>query len=215
MTNDTATAPRSISVLPAGQLFTDSREWPQEIIVEPARLAMGIWGYDEGDINGADCADTFPKIKTFVHEGQLFTNCCSTEYYATCYPLIPTEEYNGPAPKPYSYEGKTVIYKGQKFTLGPKIMFTARELTIAEEINLLRRKYGHGGLFVSGKTYRELLLEYFDDGISEVFEAAIQSELAREELPNTQQEMLAQLGRHSTETQNDQSTVLQTTLPGF
>jgi hypothetical protein len=129
--------------------------------------------------------------------------------------LIPTEEYNGPASKPYSYEGKTVIYKDQKFTLGPKINFTARELTVAEEINLLRRKYGHGGLFVSDKTYRELLLEYFDDGISEVLEAAIQSELARAELPNTQQEMLAQLGRHSDESATAQPTVLQTTLPGF
>src|SRR4051812_37078364 len=53
---------------------TEAKQWPDEIFVEPSRLATGIWGEREGDIAAAYCADTFPKIKTFSHEGQLYVN---------------------------------------------------------------------------------------------------------------------------------------------
>jgi hypothetical protein len=46
-------------------LVTEAKQWPEEIFVEPWRLATGIWGEREGDIAAAYCADTFPKIKTF------------------------------------------------------------------------------------------------------------------------------------------------------
>jgi hypothetical protein len=202
-------------LLPTGQLFAQPREWPSEIIVEPARLASGLWGYKEGDIYAAYSADTFPKIQTFAHEGQLFTCGGGSNSFMDCYPLIPTGEYKGPASVPYSHEGNPVVYKGQKLTLGPKIKFVSRELTVPEEIELLRRKYAYGGYFAAGKTYRELLMEYFDDGITEALEAAIQSELKREGLPNTQAEMRAQLGKPSDESRKIETDVSQPTLPGF
>ena len=42
------------------------------------RFSSGLWRVPEGDIAAAYCADTFPKIKVFTHEGRLFTNCGCT-----------------------------------------------------------------------------------------------------------------------------------------
>jgi hypothetical protein len=62
----------------------------------------------------------------------------------------------------------------------------------------LRRKYAYGGLFASGKTYQELLLEFReDDRNPETRKMAIERELARDSLPKTQPEMLAALGKLS------------------
>jgi hypothetical protein len=97
---------------------------------------------------------------------------------------------------PYSCEGETVIHDKQEFTLGPKVTFSSRPLTVDEEISLLRRKYAYGGYFVSGKTYQEMLREFReDDRNSESLKRAIERELARKEFPKTQPEMLAELGK--------------------
>ena len=173
---------------------TKERSWPREILIEPCRLACGLWGYKEGDIRVAYCADTFPKIKTFLHEGQLFTNCGGTSESMDCYPLISAEYYMGPERIPYSYEGSLVTWNHRACRLGPKVAFTIRERTVEEETDLLRRQYAHGGYFAAGKTYRQLLLEFQRrDNVSENLVAAINAELARAKLPTTQQEMLAQL----------------------
>ena len=191
------------------------QEWPTEIIVEPSRLAVGIWGDNEGDINAAYCADTFPKIKVFLHQGQRYTNSGGTNDCAICFPLIPSEEYKGPPQKPYSYEGRTAVYENQSFTLGPKIKFVARARTLQEEVSLLQRQYAYGGLFAAGKTYREMLLEFLEDEeISQGLTVAIEAELARETLPATQSEMLQQLGK-LTDNMDGNPSVSQTTLPGF
>jgi hypothetical protein len=55
----------------------------------------------EGDISAAYCAESFPKIKVFTHEGKLFTNggghfSGPVGAGADCYLLIPANEYRGP-----------------------------------------------------------------------------------------------------------------------
>jgi len=196
--------------LPEDMLPITDHPWPSEILVEPARLASGLWGFPEGDINAAYCADTFPKIRTFVHEGRLFTNCGGSCDSMNCYPLIPTEQYTGPESMPYSYQGKTVAYKGRRYRLGPKVAFTVRERSLAEETDLLRRQYAYGGGFATGKTYRRMLLDFLDRSkIADKLGNAICAELARPGLPETQEEMLAQLNNQSP------SKVAQPSLPGF
>ena len=143
------------------ELFADAREpWPEEIIVEPLRLETSLWGYPEGDIQAAYCADTFPNIKTFRHQGQTFTNMGGDGSYAHCYPLLSITDGRMSEPVPYSREGDTVIFQGQKYKLGPKVKFTIRERTLEEGVDLLRRQYAYGGYFASGKTYREVLLNF-------------------------------------------------------
>jgi hypothetical protein len=203
--------------LPMPELFNLPQEWPHEIIVEPSRLAMGIWGDTEGDIQAAYCADTFPQVKAFLHEGQLYTNCGGTEDSMNCYPLIPPEQFNCRSKQPYSHEGESVIYKKQSFKVGPKIQFTARPRTLEEETSLLQRMYAFGGHFASGKTYKEVLLQFLDrDRISQGRKAAIEAELTRENLPSTQAEMLGQLGIRTDKSNcDDRDAKVQQTFLGF
>jgi hypothetical protein len=178
--------------------FTALRQWPDEVIVEPGRLAWDLWGDTEGDITAAYSGDKRPKILTFVHEGQRFTNMGGSEYSVHCYPLLLPENYKGTGKKPYSYEGETVIHDKQTFTLGAKVAFSSRPLTVDEEISLLRRKYAYGGHFVAGKTYQEMLLTFQEDERNpDHRKTAIARELARDSLPKTQPEMLAALGKLS------------------
>jgi hypothetical protein len=176
-------------------LKAPQRSWPSEITVEPSRLAMGIWGESEGDISAAYCADTFPKIKTFVHDGQLFANLGGlAEESIGGYPLVPEQDYSGPEPRQYTYEGRTAIFKGVQYKLGPKVIFAVRERTIEEWTDLHRRMYADGGYFAAGKTYRQVLLDFREKArVSETKLAAIDAELALANLPSTQQEMLARL----------------------
>jgi hypothetical protein len=176
-------------------LKTPQRAWPNEITVEPSRLAMDIWGEPEGDIAAAYCADTFPKMKVFTHDGQLFANLGGlAEESIGAYPLIFPQDYSGPEPRQYTYEGRTGTYKGTQYKLGPKIIFTVRERTIEEWSELHRRMYAHGGYFAAGKTYAQVLLNFRKKGrVSKSELVAIDAELSRPGLPSTQQEMLARL----------------------
>ena len=126
-----------------------SRAWPEEIIVEQVRLSIGLWGETKGDIAAAYCADTFPKIKAFLHEGQLFTNTGACDRagleWVNGYPLIPESDYCGPEPRQYTYEGRAARYKGRSYRLGPKVMFICRERTVEEWVDLIRRQYAYGG----------------------------------------------------------------------
>ena len=198
------------------QLVMPRKEWPQEIIVEPSRLAMPLWGETEGDIQAAYSADTFPKIKTFTHEGHLFTNCggwCEHEMH--CHPLIPEMAYQGPQPAQFTYEGQSAVYRGKKVRLGPCVKFVIRERTPEEWADLLRRQYAHGGYFVAGKSYCEMLNDFLQrDNLPEGERAAIQSELARPDLPNTQNEMLERIKSDSTSPVGSND-ISQLTLPGL
>ncbi len=170
------------------------KSWSRVILIKPCRLACGLWGFKEGDVHAAYCADTFPKIRTFQHEGRLFTNCGGTSESMDCYPLLAAEDYRGPERLPSSYEGSQVTWNQRTCRLGPKVAFTSRARTVEEETDLLRRQYAHGGYFAAGKTYRQLLLEFqSQDNASKNLVEAIEAELARADLPNSQQEMLAQL----------------------
>lgn len=176
------------------QDFTAMRAWPERIIVEPARLAMGIWGYAEGDICAAYCADTLPKAKAFVHDGRLFVNTGGSDRAVYGYPLLSPEEFNDRGKQAYSYEGREVTYQKRKFILGPKVEFASRPLKMDEAVTLLRRMYAHGGYFVSGRTYLQMLQEFRqDDRTAPDRMPAIEQELTRKSFPQTQAQMLTEL----------------------
>ncbi|HWN94002.1 MAG TPA: hypothetical protein VNT99_03125 [Methylomirabilota bacterium] len=150
----------------------------------------------EGDIQAAYCADTFPKIKVFMHEGHRFTNCGghfsgAIRAAADCYPLIPADEYRGPEPRQYTYEGREAAYQGQVFKLGPKVVFDTSDPTVDEWKHLLRVLYADGGYFAHGVTYLEFLHERLSPR-SENEKAAHAKELAEcgsTSMPRTQAEM--------------------------
>jgi hypothetical protein len=124
--------------------------------------------------------------------------------------LIPAENYTGSEQIPYSHEGSSVTWNHRAYRLGPKVAFTIRERTVEEETDLLRRQYAHGGYFAAGKTYREMLSEFQErDNLSRNQVVAMNAELAKAELPNTQEEMLAQLTGFSV------PELAQAGLPGF
>jgi hypothetical protein len=175
---------------------------PPRITTHWRRFATGLWRMPEGDIAAAYCADTFPKIKVFTHEGRLFTNCgCNYsktfETEANCYPLIPADEYHGADSVPYSYEGREAAYRGKVFRLGAKILFVSSDPTIDEWRHLLRVIYADGGYFVAGCDYGEFLANRFDPGSPNGRTARLQeiAECAAKAMPRTQEEMRCLLAR--------------------
>jgi len=136
----------------------------ERIVTHWKRFACGLWRLSQGDISAAYCADTFPKLKTFVHEGHLYANCgclfsTAMHSFVTAYPLIPPEEYHGPERVKYSYEGEEGTYKNQRWRLGPKVIFESSDLTVKEWTSILRIFYADGGFFATGVTYHEFLTE--------------------------------------------------------
>ena len=160
------------------------------------RFSNGLWRVPEGDIAAAYCADTFPKINVFTHEGRLFTNCgCNYSKYiaaeVNCHLLIPPDEYRGAENVPYSYEGREAAYKGRVFKLGAKVLFVASDPTLEEWRHLCRVLYADGGYFASDCTYTEFVGNRFDPS-SENGRAARFKELAEcgaRAMPRTQEEM--------------------------
>jgi hypothetical protein len=177
---------------------------PPRIVTHWRRFSSGLWLVPKGDIAAAYCADTFPRIKVFTHEGHLFTNCgCHFSKWfhaeADCYPLIHADEYRGAESVLYSYEGREAAYKGKVFRLGAKVVFAASDPTIEEWRNLMRVLYADGGSFAARCTYGEFLANRFDPG-SESGRAARIKELAEcgaKPMPRTQEEMRRLLARES------------------
>jgi len=186
----------------------EAAQLPDRIVTGWRRFSSGLWRVPEGDIQAAYCADIFPKVKVFMHEGRLFANCgghfsgpiCAA---ADCYPLIPANEYHGPEPKQYTYEGREAAYQGQVFKLGRKVVFEANDPTVDQWTRLLRVLYADGGYFASGVTY----LEFLDQRLSiesENQKAAHLKELAEcgsGSMPRTQAEMRALLDGNATTAQ--------------
>jgi hypothetical protein len=142
----------------------EAAQLPERIVTDWRRLSSGLWRVPEGDIQAAYCADIFPKVKVFMHEGRLFTNCGGhfsgpVRAATDCYPLIPADEYRGPQPRQYTYEGREAAYQGQVFKLGRKVVFEASDPTVDEWRRLLRVLYADGGYFAHGVTYLEFLNE--------------------------------------------------------
>lgn len=169
---------------------------PARIITHWRRFSNGLWRVPDGDIAAAYCADTFPKIKVFTHEGRLFTNCgCHYSKYVAAeinsHPLVPPDEYHGAENVPYSYEGRETTYKGRAFKLGTKIFFVASEPTLAEWRHLCRILYADGGYFASGCTYTEFVGNRFDPESDNGRDARFKElvECAARPMPRTQEEM--------------------------
>ncbi|MCI0540099.1 MAG: hypothetical protein L0Z50_33250 [Verrucomicrobiales bacterium] len=140
----------------------EAAQLPERIVTDWRRFSCGLWRVPEGDIQAAYCAETFPKIKVFVHKGRLFTNCGghfsgAVRAAADCYPLIPADEYRGPEPKQFTYEGHDAAYQGQVSKLGRKVVFSASDPTVEEWRGLFRVLYADGGMFAHGVTYLEFL----------------------------------------------------------
>jgi len=177
-------------------LPTSPSTWPECVTVNWRRFSSGFWRVPEGDIHATYSAESFPRIAVFTHEGRLFTSC-GIHYYgsvhaeADCYPLIPPDDYRGPEPLQYSYEGREVVYRGRVFRLGPKVVFKASDPTVEEWSTLFRLLYVNGGMFAAHRTYLEFLGQRFAPN-SENEESARQKELAEcglRGMPRTQTEM--------------------------
>lgn len=174
----------------------EAAQLPERVVTDWRRFSSGLWRVPEGDIQAAYCADTFPKIKVFMHEGRLFTNggghfSGPISAAADCYPLIPADEYRGPEPARYTYEGREAAYQGDVFKLGRKVVFATSDPTIEEWRRLLRVLYADGGYFAHGVTYLEFLTERLSPK-SENEKAAHAKELAEcgnGSMPRTQDEM--------------------------
>jgi hypothetical protein len=137
---------------------------PERIITHRRRFSSGLWLVPEGDISAAYCADTFPKVEVFTHEGRLFTNSGGhfsgrISASADCYPLMPGGEYPGLQSRRYSYEGREACYQRRVFILGPKAIFIASEPTVEEWRCSLRVMYADGGWFARHQTYALFLTE--------------------------------------------------------
>lgn len=169
---------------------------PPRVVTHWRRFSSGLWRVPEGDIQAAYCADTFPKVKVFLHAGRLFVNggvhfSGPIRAAANGYLLLPADEYRGPEPRRYTYEGREAAYKGEVFKLGAKVVFEASDPTVDEWRRLFRVLYADGGMFAHGVTY----LEFLDQRLSPKSEnerAAHFKELAEcgsGAMPRTQAEM--------------------------
>jgi hypothetical protein len=185
---------------------TDTAPLPEQIVTNWRRFSSGLWRVPEGDISAAYSAECFPKVKTFINEGRLFTNCGGCFggpilAEMNCYRLIPTDEYCGPGPRRYTYEGREAAYSGQVFLLGPKVVFAASDPTVEEWRRLLRVLYADGGMFATGCTYSEFLANRFDprsvNGRAAHFKEL--AECGAGAMPRTQEEMCRLLEAESGE----------------
>ncbi len=140
-------------------------QFPDRYVIDWRRLSSGLWRMVEGDISAAYSADTFPRVKTFTHGNQMFTNCgCAfsgaIRAVVDAYPLLPKGLAPNASIQPYSYEGRECHFRSQPFQLGPKILFESSDPTVQEWRNLYRVLYADGGYFARHKTYGEFLHDY-------------------------------------------------------
>lgn len=188
-------------------IATEAPGLPERIVTDWRRFSSGLWRLPEGDIQAAYCADAFPKVKVFTHAGRLFVNCgCyfsgPVRAAAHCYPLIRSEEYRGPEPRRFTYEGCEAAYQGQVFRLGPKVVFEASDPTVEEWRRLFRVLYADGGMFAHGVAYLGFLGQRLSPK-SENERAAHFKELAEcgaGTTPRTQTEMQGLLERDTATT---------------
>jgi hypothetical protein len=169
---------------------------PERIVTNWRRFSSGLWRVPEGDISAAYSAEIFSKVRVFTHEVRVFTNCggcfCgSIHAEMNCYRLIPMDEYRGPDPRQYTYEGREAAYKGQVFRLGPKVDFIASDPSIEEWRHLIRVLYADGGMFASRCAYLEFLDQRFSpkspNGQTARFKEL--AECGAGTMPRTQEEM--------------------------
>jgi hypothetical protein len=167
---------------------------PAKIVTHWRRFSSGLWRVPEGDISAAYCAESFPKIKVFTHEGKLFTNggghfSGPVAAGADCYLLIPANEYRGPEPRRYTYEGREACFRGEVFKLGPKVVFIATDASVEEWRQMFRVMYADGGWFARHSNYRLFLNEDSRLPLTENALSALRLELTGDLLAHSKQEM--------------------------
>jgi hypothetical protein len=167
---------------------------PAKIVTHWRRFSSGLWRVPEGDISAAYCAESFPKIKVFSHEGKLFTNggghfSGPVAAGADCYLLIPANEYRGPEPRRYTYEGREACFRGEVFKLGPKVVFIATDASVEEWRQMFRVMYADGGWFARHSNYRLFLNEDSRLPLTENALSALRLELTGDLLAHSKQEM--------------------------
>jgi hypothetical protein len=141
-----------------------ARTWPDKIITDWRRFSSGLWRVPEGDIQAAYSAESFPRVKVFNQNSGLFTN--SGGFFtgpvaaaADCYPLIPVNDYRGPKPQRYTYEGREAFFRADGFKLGPKVVFVATDARVEDWRQLFRVMYADGGWFARHTSYGLFLSE--------------------------------------------------------
>jgi len=167
---------------------------PDKVMTHWRRFSSGLWRVPEGDISAAYAAESFPRIKVFTHEGRLFTNggghfSGPVAAGADCYLLIPANEYRGPEPRRYTYEGREACFRGEVFKLGPKVVFVATDATVEEWRQLFRAMYADGGWFARHSNYGLFLNEDSRLSLSENARAALRLELTGDLLTHSKREM--------------------------
>jgi hypothetical protein len=171
-----------------------ARTWPDKIVTDWRRFSSGLWRVAEGDIQAAYSAETFPRVKAFTHGGVLFTNgggffSGPVAAAANCYPLIPANDYHGPEPQRYTYEGREACFRSEVFKLGPKIMFVAADATVEEWRRLFRTMYADGGWFARHASYGLFLNEDSRESKTENAREALRLELTGDLLTRSKAEM--------------------------
>lgn len=168
-------------------------EFKERLVTGWRRFSSGLWRVPEGDICAAYCGDQFPKLRTFVEGGQLYTTMgmlfLGKGVEAHCHPLLPVGSVEVPT-KPYSSEGKVGKFRGKTWTLGPQVTFVSEDPPVAEWQNILRAQYGLGGYFANQPNYSEFLLSLDDEKVTENEEAAIKREQAGDFLNPSKAEMV-------------------------
>jgi hypothetical protein len=152
--------------------------FPERVTTNWRRFSIGLWRLEYGDIAKAYSAETFPSVRTFLHDGFRYTNCgtafsnCPIRSSVDAYPLLPLGTKPRPETKPYSYQGNEVKFGRQSFILGPKVVFDSSDPSVEEWRNLLRVVYADGGYFASQGSYGEYLSIY-GERIGNIREAVI------------------------------------------
>jgi hypothetical protein len=181
-------------------IYFSQKRWPEKITVHWQRFSSGLWRVPKGDISAAYCAESFPKIKVFIHEGGVFANCGGhfsgpVAAEADCYPLILPGDYCGPEPRRFTYEGRPALHQGNAVILGPKVMFAATDATVDEWRLLFRAMYADGGWFARQSNYGLFLHEDHPMCQSENACTALNLELADALLDCSKEEMKRFLDR--------------------
>ena len=124
-----------------------AREW-KTVVVDPARLRNGLWGYEEGDIAASYSADIYGEKKQlrrpfkYAHTPHFAMNVQSsfTTSEAKAYPVVHAS-YANDIMQDYraggltdGYTGKAICRLGNDCIFGLPVIFRQRPLRNAEII---------------------------------------------------------------------------------
>jgi hypothetical protein len=178
-----------------------ARTWPDKIVTDWRRFSSGLWRVPEGDIQAAYSAESFPTVKVFHHNGGLFVNTGGffsgpVAAAADCYPLLPVNDYRGPKPQRYTYEGREAFFRGEGFKLGRKVVFVATDAGVEDWRRLFRVMYADGGWFARHANFGLFLNEECHKSERVNAREALRLEFAGDLLAHSKSEMQQFLDGH-------------------